>query len=161
MSRKNLAASVDARIAAMTERVVRRMSRRDALRSAVVGGTAGVAALALGQLPAQAATCTCGPTRRCAHCPGLGCPSGYHLCKGSFTSSCINKQGFRCEWPSGTWIACMNIGKGYGYKVCYDCINASGCKNWCTCLSECICCQCETARDIRAEQRRIQSADAL
>jgi hypothetical protein len=157
MSRKHLAATVDARIGTMAERVVRRMSRRDALRGAIVGGTASVAALALGQLPAEAATCTCGPTRRCAHCPEVGCPSGYHLCKGSFTSDCINKQGFRCEWPSGTWIACMGRGKGYGYKVCYDCINKSGCANWCTCLSECICCECETTRDIRAEQRRIQA----
>jgi hypothetical protein len=160
MSLKRLPASIDTHIGTIAERVVRRMSRRDALRRAVVGGTAGIAALALGQLPAEAATCTCGPTRRCARCPGIGCPSGYHLCKGSFTSNCFNKQGFRCEWPSGTWIACMNVGRGYGYKVCYDCINSSGCQDWCTCLSECICCHCETVRDLRAEQQRIQSADA-
>src|ERR1700684_1931828 len=159
MSIKRLPASLDARIGTMAERVVRRVSRRDALRGVGLGGTAGVAALALGQRPAWAATCECGPTRRCARCPEVGCPSGYHLCKGSFTSNCFNNQGFRCVWPQGEWIACMNIGKGFGYRVCYDCINKSGCKDWCTCLSECICCDCETAHDVKSEQHRIQMID--
>ena len=53
----------------------------------------------------------------------------------------------------------MGLGKGLGYKVCYDCIGASGCEGWCTCLSECICCDCETAHDVKAEQHRIQMID--
>ncbi len=118
----------------IAERVARRMNRRDALRRAIVGGTTGLAALALGNSPAQATTCHCGPTRRCEKCPAVGCPHGYHLCKGSFTSNCFNSQGYRCEWPAGNWIACMGLGKGLGYKVCYDCIGPGGCEGWCTCL---------------------------
>ena len=52
----------------------------------------------------------------------------------------------------------MGVGKGYGYRVCYDCIGKSGCKGWCTCLSECVCCHCQTVSDVRAEQHRIQLA---
>jgi hypothetical protein len=52
----------------------------------------------------------------------------------------------------------MNIGHGYGYKVCYDCIGKAGCAEWCTCLSQCICCECETASDLKSEQRRLQAA---
>jgi hypothetical protein len=153
---------LDARIGGAAERAARRLSRRDALRGAVVNGTAGLAALSVGHRPSlsPAQTCQCGPTRRCAGCPGTGCPPGYHLCKGSFTSGCFNRQGFRCEWPSGTWIACMNMGKGYGYKVCYDCINKNGCRDWCTCQSQCICCGCATVADLRTEQQHLQAADA-
>ena len=154
-------AGLDARISSVAERTVRRLSRRDALRGAVVGGTAGLAALSLGQRPAlaEAEVCTCGPTRRCSGCPGTGCPPGMHLCKGSASSSCFNNQGYRCEWPNGTWIACMNMGNGYGYKVCYDCIGATGCEGWCTCLSACICCHCASPADIRAEQLRLQHVE--
>ncbi|HBW18397.1 MAG: hypothetical protein ACLPN6_05645 [Streptosporangiaceae bacterium] len=159
MSWTGLGGSLDARVGALAERAMRRISRRDALRGAVVGGTAGLAALTLGERPALAESCDCGPTRRCAGCPDIGCPGGYSLCKGSFSSDCFNGQGYRCEWPQGTWIACMNAGKGYGYKVCYDCINHAGCKDWCTCLSECICCDCASVRDIRAEQHRLQALD--
>jgi hypothetical protein len=150
---------LDTRIAAMAERTIRRISRRDALRGTVVSGTAALAALSLGERPALAENCACGPTRRCAGCRGVGCPAGYSLCKGSSSSDCFNKQGYRCEWPNGTWIACMNAGRGYGYKVCYDCKNHNGCKDWCTCLSECICCKCASVADIRAEQHRIQALD--
>ncbi len=85
--------SLDERIAAITERVVRRVSRRDALRRVVVGGSAGIAALAIGATPALAATCDCGPTRRCSRCPEVGCPPKHHLCKGSFTGNCFNAPG--------------------------------------------------------------------
>jgi hypothetical protein len=142
MSRTSVGGRLDTRIAA-----------------AVVSGTAALAALSIGERPALAESCVCGPTRRCAHCRGVGCPAGYSLCKGSTSSNCFNRQGFRCEWPNGTWIACMNVGRGYGYKVCYDCKNHNGCKDWCTCLSECICCVCESVADIRAEQHRIQALE--
>jgi len=155
MSRRGTGSSIDDRIGAVTARVARTVSRRAALRRVVVGGTTGLAALAVGVSPAQAATCDCGPTRRCSNCPGVGCPPGHHLCKGSFSSNCFNYQGYRCEWPSGSWIACMNLGKGLGYKVCYDCIGSSGCRDWCTCLSECICCHCASPADIKAEQRKL------
>jgi hypothetical protein len=157
MSWKQAGERFDARIGDLTERAARRVSRRGALRGVLLGGTTGLAALAVGERPALAADCQCGPTRRCSSgCPGVGCPSGYELCKGSPSSDCFNSQGYRCEWPQGTWIACMGAGKGYGYRVCYDCIGAAGCEGWCTCLSECICCRCETAADVRAEQRRLQ-----
>jgi hypothetical protein len=141
----------------LSEQVARRVNRRDALRRAVLGGTTGLAALALGTSPAQAAGCWCGPTRRCGSCPEVGCPPGHQLCT-SKIANCVNTQGFPCEWPSGSWIACVNLGKGMGYKVCYDCIGASGCEHWCTCLSECICCHCASPADIRAEQKRLQHA---
>jgi hypothetical protein len=158
MSRRRSRASLDDRIAAVTERVARTVSRRDALRRVVVGGTTGLAALAIGSSPALAVTCVCGPTRRCSNCPAVGCPPRHHLCKGSFTSKCFNDQGYRCEWPSGSWIACTGLGKGLGYKVCYDCIGPGGCRKWCTCLSACICCGCASPADIRAEQHRLQHA---
>ncbi|HVB44029.1 MAG TPA: hypothetical protein VNF47_15180 [Streptosporangiaceae bacterium] len=161
MSRKKPGAGIDERIGAFTERAARRLSRRDAVRRVIVGGTTGLAALAMGASPAQASTCVCGPTRRCARCPAVGCPPGHHLCRGSFRSHCFNSQGYRCEWPSGSWIACMNLGKGLGYKVCYDCIGAGGCREWCTCLSACICCHCAGVADIRAEQHRVQHAEQL
>jgi hypothetical protein len=150
---------LDARIGEVAERAARRLSRRDALRGTVMSGTAGLAALSLGEKPslAEPEFCWCGPTRRCARCPGTGCPRGYHLCRGSFRSKCFNRQGFRCEWPAGRWIACMNLGRGYGYKVCYDCIGSGGCRDWCTCLSKCVCCGCTTVADLRAEQHRLQA----
>jgi hypothetical protein len=52
------------------------------------------------------------------------------------------------------------MGQGYGYKVCYDCIGKSGCRDWCTCQSQCICCGCRTVADLRAEQHRLQAHDA-
>ena len=154
-------ARLDARIGSAAERAVRRLNRRDALRGTVVSGTAGLAALSLGRRPAAlpAEFCECGPTRRCHGCRAHGCPRGYHLCKGSYVSDCFNTQGFRCEWPRGTWIACMNIGHGYGYKVCYDCIGRAGCRDWCTCLGRCVCCDCLTITDLRQEQQRQQAQE--
>ena len=157
MSWRRQRSSMDDAIGELAERVARKVNRRDALRRVVVGGTTGLAALALGTSPAQAAGCYCGPTRRCGGCPHVGCPPGHHLCKSSFAGGeCVNTQGFRCEWPAGSWIACVNLGKGMGYKVCYDCVGAGGCTDWCTCLSDCICCHCASPADIRAEQKRLQ-----
>jgi hypothetical protein len=161
MTWKGAGERFDARVGELTERIARRVSRRDALRGVLIGGSSGLAALAVGERPALADSCRCGPTRRCTGCPELGCPDGHRVCKGSFTSNCFNEQGYRCEWPQGTWIACMGLGKGYGYRVCYDCIGAGGCRQWCTCQSWCICCDCRSAADVRAEQRRIQQAGVL
>ena len=147
----------DDRVGELAERIARTVNRRDVLRRVIVGAT-GLAALAAGARPAEASACICGPTRRCSGCPDVGCPPKHHLCKGSFTGNCFNVQGYRCEWPSGSWIACTNLGRGLGYRVCYDCIGASGCKHWCTCLSACICCHCAGAADVRAERRRLENA---
>ena len=54
MSRRGPGSSIDDRIGAVTARVARTVSRRAALRRVVVGGTTGLAALALGASPAQA-----------------------------------------------------------------------------------------------------------
>ena len=159
MSWKRAGDRFDERVGDLAERIARRVSRRDAVRGALLGGATGLAAIALGESPAQAQACMCGPTRRCSGCPDTGCPHGYHLCKGSFTSDCFNDQGYRCEWPQGYWIACMGKGSGLGYKVCYDCKNKAGCSEWCTCLSKCVCCDCETALDVSNEQHRLQQVD--
>jgi hypothetical protein len=162
---KHLGSQFDERISDIAERTTRRVSRRNALRAAVVGGTIGMAQLAMGQTPALADACTnnCGPTRRCSGCPAAGCPSGYSLCYGSGSSNCFNDQGYRCEWPAGEWTACTGLGRfGHGIEICYDCIHGStgsdaACDGWCTCLSQCICCNCTSPADVKAEQRRLQS----
>jgi hypothetical protein len=163
MSKWNLGKRIDSGVAAATEKATRTMARRAVLRTAVTGGAISLGALAVGQAPAFATEkCSqgidCGPTRRCSGCPSTGCPSGYGLCKGSSTGICFNNQGWRCEWPSGEWIACNGAGRGNGYYICYDCKGPGGCAKWCTCLSACICCQCLTAADLVAEQKRIQAA---
>jgi hypothetical protein len=162
----------DARVGNIAERINRRMTRRDALRTAVLGGAASIAALTLGQKPALAVTCECGPTLHCAHyghkCPtGSGCPSGYILCKNSSSAYCscdqghYNWQGYCCEYSSGTWIACSGLGNGHGYEVCSDCLGPKReCTYWCTCLSECICCDCNNSEDVRAEHKRISALAA-
>jgi hypothetical protein len=167
----------DSRIARLSEGLARRISRRDALRTAIVGGASGIAALTLGQRPALAQTCYCGPTYRCndyGHdCHNYGCPTGYELCKNAsdYYCSCaqghFNRQGYCCEYTAGTWVACGGLGKGYGYELCYDCI-ATGkgdaghgntkdrCTDWCTCLSACICCTCTSPDQVRSELSRVQ-----
>lgn len=179
MSWTQFGTRLDTRVAGVAERTVRRMSRRQALRTAVVGGAAGLAAVAIGQRPAFAVTCDCGPTARCSACPAFGCPSGYSLCKygtGSgehphccnskrqSTSQCCNTAicscGFcGCAWPSGQWVACTGLGLGHGYEICYDCLkgnNGTNCGSWCTCLGGCICCKCTTPQQVRMEAKRIQ-----
>jgi hypothetical protein len=160
MTWRKLGPDFDTRVANLAERTTRRLTRRDALRAGVMGGAAGIAALTLGQSPASAKACDCGRTPRCNGCGSNGCPSGYSLCKGSKTSHCFNNQGYRCEWVGGSWIACTGQGRGHGYFICRDCKGSGGCATWCTCLSTCICCQCLTSEDVRAEQKRLQELGA-
>lgn len=165
---RQLGAAFDARIGNAAELGARRMTRRNALRTAVLGGAASVAAITLGQSPASAdaGDMGCGPTSRCSGCtanPYAACPSGYSLCKGKPVSSCsdagacCNDEGFNCEWASGTWQAYDGLGFGYGYEICYDCKNSGGCDTWCTCLGTCICCRCTSLADVRAEMKRGQA----
>ena len=162
MAWRQLGSSFDARVSQMTERAARKMGRRNILRTVFVGGAASIAAISIGETPALASDCAgnCGPTRRCARCRPVYCPHGYVLCKGSFTSDCFNNQGYRCEWPRGLWIACSGLGHGYGYKICKDCIFRNRCRNWCTCLTECLCCNCKTAADFKEEQYRLEMLSA-
>jgi hypothetical protein len=162
MALRRLGSTFDTRISQMTERATRLVSRRNVLRTAFVSGAAGIAAISIGETPADAlehhCARNCGPTPRCSNCPDPqpGCPSGYSLCKGSPTGGCFNNQGYRCEWPAGQWIACTGLGNGNGYKICKDCIGPGGCPDWCTCLNHCVCCHCSTAEDFKKEQQRIQ-----
>ncbi len=158
MAWRQFGSSFDARVSQMTERAARRMSRRNILRTVFVSGAASIAAISIGETPALAADCAghCGPTPRCKGCRPTECPHGYILCKGSPSGDCFNKEGYRCEWPRGLWIACTGLGHGYGYKICKDCIFRHRCRDWCTCLTECVCCHCKTAADFKEEQYRIQ-----
>jgi hypothetical protein len=161
MTRRQLGSSFDARINQMAERATRRMSRRNILRTVFVGGAASIAAVSIGETPAFADDCTrrCGPTSQCLRCRPTECPHGYVLCKGSFTGDCFNHEGYRCEWPHGLWIACTGLGHGYGYRICKDCIFRDRCRDWCTCLTDCVCCSCRTAEDFKAEQLQMQMSD--
>src|ERR1700680_1248948 len=159
MTWKRFGAEFDTRVNNVAERATRRITRRNALRTAVVGGAAGIAALSIGQSPASAIAFDCGPTRRCGGCPTNGCPGGYSLCKGSSTSTCFNYQGYRCEWPSGYWVAARGGGRcNEGFYICYDCKGPGGCYDWCTCLSGLLCGKCCSRADVRQEQKRIQEA---
>jgi hypothetical protein len=165
MKWNRIGARVDASIGDLSEHAARKLSRRDTLRVGMLNGVAGIGALALGKLncatqpiPKCSKEVDCGPTRRCSGCPGTGCPSAYHLCKS--TGQCgpggtPNSQGYYCEWCSGSWIACNGAGSfGNGYYICYDCVD-QGCAGWCTCLSECICCNCTNEKDLKTEQKRL------
>jgi hypothetical protein len=161
MTWRQFGSSFDARINQMAERATRRMSRRNILRTVFVSGAASIAAISIGETPALADDCTrhCGPTSRCRRCRPTYCPHGYVLCKGSLRSDCFNNEGYRCEWPQGLWIACTGLGHGYGYRICKDCIFRDRCSDWCTCLTDCVCCTCRTAEDFKAEQLQIQMSD--
>jgi hypothetical protein len=161
----------DARVARLSEGIARRISRRDALRAAIIGGVTSIATLSIGQRPALANYCDCGPTSRCNRyghrCRAYRCPSGYETCKNRHDDYCscsrghYNRQGYCCEYANGKWVACNRLGKGHGYRMCYDCVGhghnrAEDCADWCTCLTECICCHCRSAKEVRSELNRIQ-----
>ena len=148
MTRRQFGSSFDARISQMAERATRRMSRRNILRTVFVGGAASIAAVSIGETPAFADDCR-----------SVDCPHGYVVCKGSFTSDCFNDEGYRCEWPHGLWIACTGLGHGYGYRICKDCIFRDRCRDWCTCLTDCVCCDCKTAADFKAAQLHTLTSD--
>ena len=156
MAWRQFGSSFDARVSQITERAARRMSRRNILRTVFVSGAASIAAISVSETPALASDCYCGPTPRCRGCRPTECPHGYIVCKGSPRGDCFNKEGYRCEWPSGLWIACSGLGHGYGYKICKDCIFRHRCKDWCTCLTECLCCDRKTAAEFKEEQYRIE-----
>jgi hypothetical protein len=158
MGWRQFSSGLDDRVSQMTERATRKMARRNILRTVFVSGAASIAAISIGETPALATDCarSCGPTSRCRRCRPTECPHGFVLCKGSFTSDCFNNEGYRCEWPRGMWIACTGLGHGYGYKICKDCIFRHRCDAWCTCLTDCLCCNCKTAADFREEQYQFE-----
>lgn len=148
---------LDSKVGELAERTTRAVTRRQVVRTALVGSATGIASLSIGVDPADA-VCkgNCGPTHRCSGCRRTRCPAGYTQCKGSSTSGCFNNQGYRCEWPAGHWTACTGLGHGYGFKICQDCIGPGGCADWCTCLTQCKCCHCTTQEEVVAEQKQLQ-----
>lgn len=157
---KDIGTKFDARVGKGTERLARRVSRRDALRTAVITGATTVGALALGQRPAFATVrCgpACGPSPRCSSgCPlTSGCPSGRVLC--------TKKAGFRCtcEWATGSWVYCSGYGRcGQGFTLCQDCIPTHSC-GICICLSGILCGQCCSPTDVVEEIRRLDTHAAV
>lgn len=155
MTWKDVGTKFDGYVEKTTGRMVRIITRRDALRTAILTGAATVGTVALGMRPAMAtvtcpAQCCCSPF--CSGCPGVGCPSGYHLCK---RPECY--PGY-CEWYDGSWVHCKGYGNcGNGYTLCQDCRhNNHPCSSVCICVSQVICGQCCTQQDVRREEQRIR-----
>lgn len=151
---RGIGREVDARIGRMTEKAVRVVSRRAALRTAILTGAAAAGAVALGQRPAFAAVrCPerCGPSPLCSHgCPALGCPRHHRLCKHP-PYSC----GGLCVWSTGTWVHCTGYGKcGQGFTLCQDCKPSHSC-DICICVSGVVCKDCCTAADVHAEREKM------
>lgn len=165
---KELGARFDARLGRGAERIVRKIDRRTALRSGILGGAATIGAIVLGQNPASAARpnsvrCPqeCGPSPLCSSgCPQgvgqAGCPPNHTLCKKP--SVCGNKA---CDYYDGSWVHCEGYGPcGMGYTLCQDCKPNGNC-HICICISGVACSGCCTPSDVIAEQRRIQAALAV
>lgn len=155
MTSKDLGKRFDARLGKGSEGFTRRISRRDAARTAILSAVATAGALALGQRPAFATvTCPdrCGPSPRCSSgCPSpTGCPPGRSLCKAPTCG---------CEWTNGSWVHCQGYGTcGHGFTLCQDCHNSSC--NICICISGILCGNCCSPADILAEQERLQKLAA-
>jgi hypothetical protein len=151
----------DKQVSILSETFARLLSRRKMLGTAVKGVFATVAAATHGQFAnvgeAFAFICTCNDDwrhgRPCLYCRDYGyrCPWDCIVC--------TNRDwcGGWCNWYHGRWIACHHLGVcGHGYRICTDCM-CGDCDYRCTCLSDCFCCYCCTAGDIRAERERLAS----
>ncbi len=156
----------DKDISVLTESLARSLGRRKMIGTTVRGLTAAIVAATLGQFTnigqafAQECKCQCDECwtngQPCQFCPTTGCPSNCQVCTSS--SGCIF-----CGYASGHWVAyqCTGLGTCHnGYKICTDCKckNSHGqydCNYTCTCLSACICCNCCTPQDVKAEMERL------
>ncbi len=157
----------DKDISTLTESVVRRLSRRKIFSATVKGLSAAAIAATLGQISTvrqafavalDQCTCECDfcwtTGSPCSNCPssGVSCPTG--------CTTCVSPDcGGWCNYSSGQWVAyqCTGLGEGNGYKMCIDC-KCPDCNNKCTCLSGCICCNCVTPEDVKAEMKRLSVA---
>jgi hypothetical protein len=75
MSWRIFGSTFDDKVGDLAERAARRMTRRQAVRTAVLGSATGIGALTIGVQPALGSCVgNCGPTPRCSGCPGYGCP---------------------------------------------------------------------------------------
>ena len=144
----------DTQISLLTEDVVRKVSRRQALIRGVKGMSAVVAGLSVGSLirtEEAFAACSCSCTYPgCGHCscrgktcPFNGCPSGCIQCT---STDC---PGTSCIYGDANWICCFGCGQGSGFYRCWDC-RCTGCGTLCGCKSGCLCSGCRTAEDVKA-----------
>lgn len=152
---RQLGSRIDTRIGRGAEKAGRIVSRRAALRTAILTGASAIGAVALGQRPAFArVTCPerCGPSPLCAHgCPDLGCPPYHSLCKHP-PRSCYGL----CVYATGTWVHCTGYGRcRRGFRLCQDCKPHHSC-DICICVSGILCRDCCHQRDVLAEAERIQ-----
>lgn len=142
------------RLSEFTEETARRLTRSRFVRRALKGATAATAAISVGSFvgvkKAFAETCDCYPPGPwCTNCPYNGCPSG---CAPWTTSACGG------VYDTGYWVACSGLGySGNGYKLCWDCYCNGNCNNTCGCLSNCICCNCYSPAELKAEQARVMA----
>jgi hypothetical protein len=164
---------LDRQISIWSESVVRAISRRRFVNKAVKSTFAILAGLAagtwVGVKDAFAVTCTCdwydgSSNANCPKHPGCNssppssCPSGCSLCTSS--DYCLDSKGYYCNYSGGYWISCTGLGQGGGFKYCLDC-KCPNCSYVCTCLSECICCNCSKPAQVEAEMHRLQALFAL
>lgn len=161
----------DKQVSILSEAIVRSMSRRRMLGTTVKGTIITLAGASLGVFTglrdAFAAGCSCNWYNGSgnANCPswpnpcnggGVICPSGCSPCTSS--DVCRDSQGYYCNYPSASWTSCTGQGRcGNGYKICVDC-KCPNCSYVCTCLSNCICCNCCRPEDVEIEMRRLKLA---
>lgn len=159
----------DKQVSILSESLARSLSRRRMLANSVKGAVATVAGVALGTLvnvhDAFAVTCTCNWYEGRVNCPGTsGCnPPGGGVCPSNCSPCtsidvCRDKNGYYCPYSNGSWTSCTGLGTcGNGHKICMDC-KCPNCSYVCTCLSNCICCNCCNPKDVEAEMRRLAAA---
>ena len=160
----------DKQTSILSEQIARSLSRRRVLATSVKVTVAAVAGATVGTFlnskAAFAANCTCnwyGGSGN-ANCPGTsGCnPSGGNICPTGCTpctSSDYCRSGYyACIYAGGYWVSCTGLGNcGAGSRECADC-KCPNCSHVCTCLSNCICCNCCTPQQVEAEMRRLAAA---
>ena len=134
----------------MSERLARRISRREAVTTFAKGAAGSVAAFTLGDFirPSKAyashAEC-CFPFGYCGvHlCPSANsCPSGWTVCRSTDCSA--------CPYSDGDWVStqCSPCGPGaLSYRMCRDC-RKNGCADKCTCVTSCLCSNCTTPAEV-------------
>ena len=162
----------DKRISILSESLARSLSRRRMVTISVKGAAATLAGATLGIFTqvhdAFAITCTCNwydgsgnancPNHSGCNTPGYGvCPPGCSPCTN--VDYCYDTDsGYYCNYPNASWTSCTGLGTcGNGHKICVDC-KCPNCSYVCTCLSNCICCNCCTPMDVEAEMRRLAAA---
>ena len=163
----------DKQVSILSESIVRSMSRRRMLGTAMKGTIITLAGASLGIFSglreAFAAGCSCNwyggiNNANCPQHPGCnpngtsGCPSGCSPCTSSDVCRYPKPPYWYCNYSSASWTSCTGQGRcGNGYKICVDC-KCPNCSYVCTCLSNCICCNCCSPKDVEIEMRRLALA---